>query len=377
MVIFVSEIEALSNKTTSTHILTENIIYGLKQTGYEVIFIAICETPESCDNVKKYYTDIVDELYIFKSRFSLNNSKFSKLFSMLKGVVLRNGYKFPFINKLNSEKETILLSHMPSYEALFVCREVLTHYPNMRYIQYWSDPIALSGIMPEGFNYKRFPFYLLEKYAYKFADEIVFGTETLLNMSAELYPKYKDNMRYVDIAYLHTSSSPSMYKDRYKFIYAGNYYSSIRNIKPLYDAFSELNNKYSVDIYGSGDVNLPQTENVKFHNRVSPEELVCIENGYRNTISLLNHSCLQIPGKTFYRTNTDQVILVIADGIHKAELTKYLAKYNRFCICDNNKEDIKRSVEKIAEIEKFCCPENIIDILSPEYVSKRIVEGDK
>lgn len=129
------------------------------------------------------------------------------------------------------------------YEAIFICRELLRRNRALKYIQYWSDPIALSGIMPEQFGFKRKPFYLLEKYAFGLADEIVFGTETLLEMNAVLYPKYKFKMRFVDIAYLHGENSAISRKNN-MFIYAGNYYGAIRNIKPLYEAFAESGNEF-------------------------------------------------------------------------------------------------------------------------------------
>ena len=83
---------------------------------------------------------------------------------------------------------------------------------------------------------------------------------------------------------------------------------------------------------------------------------------------------MQIPGKTFYQTGTNKIILVIVDGAHKNELTDSLLQYNRFVICSNNKEDIKAKITDISEIDKYECPKEILDKLSPESVSKSIIE---
>ncbi|GEM_PF-3051076 len=374
-IIFVSEINVLSEKVTSTHILTENIIYGLKKGGYNVCFIAICETDDAYANTSKYYTDKVDDLYIIKSKFGNSDNKYKKLFYMFKGMLHLLNYKRLIPQKIKVDNNTVLVSHAPSLEAIFVCNEIMKQYLGLKYIQYWSDPIALSGIMPEQFNLKRKPFYLLEKNAYKKADEIVFGTKTLFEINSKLYPEFKRKMRFVDLAYLHNKKGYSQITENSsKFIYAGNYYSSIRNIKPLYDAFNELGGKYVLNIYGNGDINLTETPNVKIYGRVSPVELTKIESSYKNTISLLNYSCMQIPGKTFYQTGTNKIILVIVDGAHKNELTDSLLQYNRFVICSNNKEDIKAKITDISEIDKYECPKEILDKLSPESVSKSIIE---
>jgi hypothetical protein len=279
---------------------------------------------------------------------------------------------------LTIDKDTILVSHTPSLEAVFICKALKNKYKNLRYIQYWSDPIALSGIMPENFNLKRKPFYWLEKKAYDFADEIVFGTATLCKMNSNLYPKFKNKMRSVDWAYLHKDKDKHFISKGFKeFIYAGNYYSSIRNIKPLYDAFNELGNEYHLSVYGNSDIELEDTENVSLYSRISPDELVDIECSYRNTISLLNYSCMQIPGKTFYQTDLEQVILVIADGTHSEELKEYLAKYNRFIICNNNKEDIKQKILEISQMESYECPDEVLELLSPKNVSYNIINGSE
>ena len=84
----------------------------------------------------------------------------------------------------------------------------------------------------------------------------------------------------------------------------------------------------------------------------------------------------QGPGKTFYRMNTNQNILVIADGSHREELKTYLSRYNRFLICNNDKDDIKVAVQKLMKSGPFHCSNEFLRLLSPEYVSSKIIEGD-
>ena len=108
-IIFVSEINVLSEKVTSTHILTENIIYGLKKGGYNVCFIAICETDDAYANISKYYTDKVDDLYIVKSKFGNSDNKYKKLFYMFKGMLHLLNYKRLIPQKIKVDNNTVLV----------------------------------------------------------------------------------------------------------------------------------------------------------------------------------------------------------------------------------------------------------------------------
>ena len=71
------------------------------------------------------------------------------------------------------EENTILISHSPSAESILLCKEIKKKYSSIKFIEYWSDPIALSGIYPENFNIKRYPLYFIEKHLLKYADKIV------------------------------------------------------------------------------------------------------------------------------------------------------------------------------------------------------------
>ena len=92
-IVFISEINAQSINTTSTHILTENILYGLKKAGYYVTFLAICSTEDAFSNTEQHYRNLVDELYLVRSRFGGSNNKYKKLFDMVKGVFVSCPYK--------------------------------------------------------------------------------------------------------------------------------------------------------------------------------------------------------------------------------------------------------------------------------------------
>lgn len=376
MIIFISEINALSTDTTSTHILTENILYGLKQNKQNIIFLALCETDNALTNTKAYYTKKVDTLYTIKSSFTHSKNKYKRLFSMIKGILFPHIYTNMLPNNIEINDDTIIISHTPSIEAAYLSKALTRKNKNIRYIQYWSDPISLSGILPENYSFKRFPFSLIEKHCYSFSTEIVFGTKTLYTMLSTFHHKYSHKMRWVDFSYSpkQAPQAPATKSNKH-FIYAGNYYHTIRDILPLYEAFNELSDDYHLDIYGSGDLILNNSINVTIHERVSPKELETIESKYKASISLLNHSCLQLPGKTFYQMDTDQNILVIADGEYSQEIIEYLESFKRFFISKNKKNSIKEAIKTIGNISNYKCPDHIKHSFSPKSISDTIING--
>ena len=84
---------------------------------------------------------------------------------------------------------------------------------------------------------------------------------------------------------------------------------------------------------------------------------------------------MQIPGKTFYQTDTDQNIIVIADGSHKEDIIDYLKTYNRFEICQNDEKNIIDKIIKTSETKEFYCSEEAKKAFSPKSISADIVEG--
>ena len=187
-----------------------------------------------------------------------------------------------------------------------------------------------------------------------------------------MYPKMAENMYYADAGYIPDSESEANYDVNNKIIYAGNFYKNIRNIEPLVEAMGELD-EYNLDIYGSGNCDVIIPENVKFHGRVSLDELKTKENEFFYSVCILNHSCIQIPGKIFYNIQKNNAVIVIADGPYREVLIEYLKEYKRFIVCENNKESIKKAIisSKNFSFDK----EHIEAKYSPKKIATDIVNG--
>ena len=368
-IIFVTEIKALSNKeATSTHIMSYNLLKGFHDNNCNVSLIAIYSgEDDQIDEIKKSYSHVANNIICVKSKLGHNVNKYKQILKMLYLTYFSKGYKKVISGNLNLE-DSVLISHNPSIESIFICKYLKSKC--VKYIQYWSDPIAISGIYPKNLNYKRVIHKVVENKCLSYADLIIYGTKVLFDAQKEIYKKYQNKMDYINISYTEKSNTQDANKNN-NFIYAGNYYSNIRNIKPLYQAFNEEEIGRLV-VYGKSDLKLQSTKNVEIHERISPDQLKEIEKEYNNIVCITNINCLQIPGKIFYDMSDKKNILVILDGEYKEEIKSYLDTYKRFITCYNTEEDIKTAILSLKESQ--FSSEYAIENFSPKQIVKTLLE---
>lgn len=349
-IFFISVIEALDSKATSTHIMTTNLLRGLKEAKKTVIFFAICESNESRKCILDYFSNLVDQIVLLHSNFYSNMNKYSRMTQILSRSLFSGFYKDETKKALQEVKvkPDLIVTHSPSFESLYYGKILRDIYKNVSYYQYWSDPLTLSGITPDKFSIKRLPYKWAEKRMLQYADRIIYGTKTLMQFQKCLFPVLSDKMRYIDIAYTEKEKYVGGRKKK-SLLYAGNFYSDIRNINPLIEALKMLP-EYTLDIYGEGDAQKNgASNNISFRGRVSPEELKEKEDELEYQICILNHSCIQIPGKIFYNMTSPCKILVILDGAQSNVIRDYLQTYHRFIFCKNNPNDIRKAIVESAD----------------------------
>ena len=374
-IIFVSEIQDPYTRGSSTQILTENLLQGFKEAGHDIFFIAIYDSNNDANNIVNYYKKYTRDIIMVKSQMNLTtiaNHKYKQLFQIIKGFTLYNKY-MKIIPKIDVAHKTVLFSHTPSLEAGLICKALKKLYQFEKYIQYWSDPYALSGIYPENISIKRWPSYFIEKALLKIADSIVYPGKPIFLAQKKLYKKYSNKMHCVNYSYSCRNKTSVSHNSEAKLLfgYLGDYMSSIRNIKPLFKAFISLDSA-DLLVCGTGDVTPDNSNNIMIEKRVSQNEIIEIESKLDVFICIINHSCLQLPGKIFYQANCNKIILIILDGKYKDLFYNYLSSFNRFVFCDNNEESIKQAAKKICQGE---CKVDLscIDKLSPKYVAECIL----
>lgn len=377
-ILFISEIQDPYTKGSSTQIMTENIIAGLKEIS-NIHFIAIVDWDSNKSNVRKYFEDKVDRLTIIDSQLQLRkiSNKYLRQLELLK-FSLKN-FNNSNLKEIHIEEYEKILTHSPSIESIKVAEFLKKNSKKkIKNYQYWSDPLALSGIYPNEVGIKRFLLFTIEKLMHKKADYIIFGTKTLYQNQKKIFNN--KNFRYSDVSYSANEEKKrctSSQDQKIRFGYSGQYNSQLRNIEVLYNVF--FNNKFNeleLTIVGESDLKLNPKENIQIiKKRYSQNDIKKIEEEFDVIVTLLNKNCIQIPGKLFYNINSEKPIIVILDGLIKESIKSYLESFNRFIFVENTEEDIYKLLSNFNKEHLKIENETAKLLLSPSFVSNQILQG--
>lgn len=238
-----------------------------------------------------------------------------------------------------------------------------------RWIQYWGDPFTYD-ITSELF-YPKFIKKRIELSLFSKADRLVFVSPFTLNMQQKSFRNKAKLMRCCVPPYI----KPRIVKkcehnDKFEVGYFGSYMSVARNIKPLYNACSELSNIH-LSIVGNGDVILDSKENISILPR---GEVELMEDNCDLLVCILNSSGTQIPGKIYHYAATNKPILIISDGEYGDDIMSFLSVYDRYYFCRNNVNDIIKAINNISNEEKEWepCP-----YFESKYVVKMLLESEE
>lgn len=379
-IVFVSEMKDMKVDASSTQIMTYNLLYGLKEAGYNVTFIAVCN--DACDkqSVIDDYSSIVSRIYCVPSAMNLLSKKrslISKYLVQIKYSLIGTWYKKQLDALSLNNNFDIVLTHLPAIESAFYAYTFKKHTPLSRYIQFWSDPYARSGLPSNAkLPLKRLIMKILEYRILNKADDIVYGTHLLRDTQAKEYRKLAGKMRSCDVSYTvysnKTEVPPVFNNDKPLIGYVGGYRSTYRNIEPLYRTFCNHPELGNLVLCGFSDVERNEKDNIKIIKRCSPQYALGIEDQLDIHVCLLNMTMSQIPGKLFYQTNSKKPILVILDGPDKGIIKKYLEKFNRFEFTDNNDESVYLALKRIIENGSDVSVETP-DLLSPVRFAETII----
>lgn len=234
-----------------------------------------------------------------------------------------------------------------------------------RWIQYWGDPLAVD--ITQKSIYPKFVLKHIEKRLMHGADKIVYVSPFTLKTQQELYPAYKEKMTFLPIAYMEEEIFPDIPNNKFVIGYYGNYTSRVRNLLPFYEACKELGENISVSIYGDSDVELASTDNIHIFPRGIIEE-------HKRTADLLvcvmNSQGSQIPGKLYHLAGTNKKILVVLDGEYEQEMSEFLATFNRFYLCKNDRDSIRQKIMEIMEDGKTFEP---VKELKYDYIASKFI----
>lgn len=371
---------------TSSSIRNRATIEGLLQMGHNVDLV----TTQPDKNHANYDNSVLNKnirISYLKLGGIQNVSKVARKFKIVKpfrNIVYGFMSKFDIYDNLkgivnyslkigitDDKYDLIISSSDPKSSHLFISKmyekQVLKNTP---WIQIWGDPF-LSDITRKN-KLLDSKIKKEENRLLKHATKVIYVSNLTLKEQQEIYPEYANKMFYQPIPYVKKEVYPSidLKKQCLTFLYCGDYSSKIRNIKPLYDAIKKTN--HNLIVCGSSDVKLESTERIKIYPRVSFEKTKEFESKCDVLVHLSNLKGTQVPGKIYQYSGTNKLILFILDGETQA-LSETFRKYERYIFCQNNRDDIRREVEKINK-GIYVNTKFVVDDFEPKKVANRIIK---
>ncbi len=362
------------------------IIKGLQKLGNEVTSLS----SEVVNN--SIYSNDISEIINVKNRYWLklgaiqnnitnNINQKNNLKKVIKNKIYKIYTKFSIydpkktlVSKVSKnfikEKFDLIISSSDPKSSHLIAERLIELNPNItkKWIQYWGDPfvgdINKNSIIPSNVIKRE------EKRLIGLCDEVVYVSPFTLEQQQKNYPEYKDKMKFVPIPYIEEKIFTKVSNSKVTLGYFGDYKSSDRNIKPLYDAIIKDNDCY-LNICGNSDIKLEVKENVSIRPRQKMNVVEELEKNSDILVCICNKKGTQIPGKIYHYAATNKPILIILDGDKKEELRKYFESFNRYKLCENTEEDIIKAIKDIINERVEYKP---LSLLSSEKIAKEFIE---
>ncbi len=360
---------------TSANMRNRAIINGFIKNGHVVDTLSASVNSETVGydksvNIqnlnKRYWLDMsksYSKLVIKKEELNKNKKK-NKIKLKIKTLLYKIYTKISLYDTKKSlvkkvkevqfeEKYDIIISSSDPKSAHLLAEEVIKVNSEItkKWIQYWGDPFAMdinkSSIIPSIIIKRE------EKRILSLADKIIYVSPFTHKEQCKLYKKLSTKMFFLPIACEEKYNlEKTDKKDGFiKLGYFGNCYAKDRNIIPLVE-MSQGNDAIKLILCGNTDVEIPKTNNIISYARVSSGKVKALQNEVDILVCVCNRRGTQIPGKIYHYSATNKLILILIDGDNKLELKEYFDSFNRFITCENEKEDILKTIKNL-EIEKL------------------------
>ena len=359
------------------------LLKGLQLQGVELYLL----THESQKDLQHYDETLCNGItfkkkYIIKlsnihAKATMKKNKKNKLKNILYNFLIKfkiYDFKSSLVNRINeiniTEKFDAIISSSDPKSSHLLAKTLINKNPGItkKWIQYWGDPFAIDVN-----NKKLIPRFLIRKEEEKLisgADAIVYVSPLTLEKQKEIYKEYSNKMYFLPIPYKEELISKNLISSEVTLGYFGDFYSRNRNILPLYQALEKCTDVKLI-ICGNSDIKLDSTSNIKVNTRMNLKDMRKIESEVNALVCVCNKSGTQIPGKIYHYSATNKPIIVILDGENTTQIRKYLEKYDRYIICENNIESIIKLInyDTLTKRKFLPCKE-----LEASYIAKKLLE---
>ena len=269
------------------------------------------------------------------------------------------------IELTKKEKFDVIFSMHEPPSSHICALKIKEEFKNIPWVTYWSDP-WLKDSTRENISKLRRKFEEgYEKKIVELSDRFIFVTKANRDDYIQTYniPIEKtfivtrgyDEEQYNEIK---ISSNPKMLSDeKINFVYAGEIFSKLRDVRPFIDALDEIKEK---------DNELFKKLNILFFGNIDDEDiknkLISVENinvspripynealGYMLNSEVLllfgNKNSKQIPAKIYDYFGADGLIFVIL-GDENDPIKDVVLNKEKCIVVSNNKEEIQKGIKK-------------------------------
>ncbi|WLR55467.1 hypothetical protein LC048_00100 [Mesobacillus subterraneus] len=271
------------------------------------------------------------------------------------------------LSQLNQkEYDLVISSSDPKTSHIAAANLIRQGLIYKKWIQYWGDPMAMDIT-----NNSIYPQYYLRKIEQKLlneADHIIYVSPLTYEAQKEAFPKLAQKMIFEPIPFKDKKVYPEVKKNKFLIGYFGAYMKISRNLEPLYNTCNSLTHDIDLILMGETDCEFSEKENIAVFPRGDASEY---ESKADLLVCVLNKSGTQIPGKIYHYAATNKPILIILDGENKEIIKEYLFPYNRYIFCNNNEEEIQRTIKEIIKgpIQFHPC-----EAFNSSEIAKRVLE---
>ena len=352
-------------RNTSVAISNINITKGLLALGHKLTWVmphwAQCETMFDASEVRVVRIPGQDQprdAGFIRNRIRSHFGMLDFTRSYLREV--RNTH-------VSDEYYDVVISASDPKTSHVFTKRLLRHVRYGRWIQHWGDP--LLDDITRNFWWPRWCIKFYEWNILRKADKIVYVTPFTCDAQKKEYPKMAHKIVFIPLPADMFTTKTEVQSNRLCVAYLGDYSPAIRNLRPLYNACSDMD-FIELTIAGHGP-KYSALPNVKVLPRIPQEQALQIENDTDVIFCACNLRGTQIPGKIMYKTSSDKHILIAVERELHDEMSRFFESFGRFVVCDNTPESIAAALQSLRDRpHDYATP----DCLLPINVVKELLQ---
>lgn len=218
----------------------------------------------------------------------------------------------------------------------------------------WIYPIPTHTV-PE---YKRKIIEKIESKILKSVDAITVASEGIKDLYVGKYPFLSEQKISVVTQGFDSDVLSKVSEDRpdkFRIVYCGSFYKNLRDPLVFFEAIREIGNK-DIEVVIAGRINeFVDILKNQFHDIIdyrgflSHKQSLSLQKGATVLLHVGNVTDVQVPGKIYEYIGARRPILCIR-GSDRDPSADLLINYKRGIVTNNNKEDIKRGIEKFYKL---------------------------